>query len=87
MTDTNGGTGFVLTRELAEVRGKVELMLKEQDEDSENLRELFGRVNMLERRMAQILVFAIAVSLVTPVIVEAGFRSLDSRSPHQHHDG
>jgi len=87
MTDTNGGTGFVLTRELAEVRGKVELMLKTQDEDSENLRELFGRVNMLERRMAQILVFAIAVSLITPVIVEAGFRSLDSRSPHQHHDG
>jgi len=87
MTDTNGGTGFVLTRELAEVRGKVELMLKEQDEDSENLRELFGRVNMLERRMAQILVFAIAVSLITPVVVEAGFRAIDLRTPHQHKNG
>lgn len=73
MTDTNGGTGYQLTRELAEVKGRVEMIMREQVEDNETTRELFQRVVALEKRMAQVVMLAVLISVLVPVLVEAGF--------------
>jgi len=73
MTEPNGGTGYQLTRELAEVKGRVDMIMREQVEDNETTRELFQRVVALEKRMAQVVMLAVLISVLVPVLVEAGF--------------
>jgi len=58
-------------KELATVKAQVNLLLKESDEVSATQREVFTRLGMLERRMAQILGIAIILGMVVPITVES----------------
>ena len=58
-------------KELATVKAQVNLLLKESDEVSATQREVFTRLGMLERRMAQILGIAIILGMVLPIAVES----------------
>ncbi len=70
MPDTNGGTGYQLTRELADVKARVEMMIREEDDRDDTVREIFTRLGALERKMAQVLVIATVLAVILPVAVE-----------------
>jgi len=78
MTDENGATNYRLTREAAELRGKLEMVIKEQEEDNVCIRELFQRLNALERRMAQIVLVAGLLSTCAPILISTGMINLNS---------
>ena len=50
-------------------------IIAEQAQLRANEREVFKRLNELEKRMAQVVVVAIAVSLCFPIVVEAVLKS------------
>ena len=50
-------------------------IIAEQAQIRANEREVFKRLNDLEKRMAQVVVVAIAVSLCLPVVVESLLRA------------
>ena len=50
-------------------------IIAEQAQLRANEREVFKRLNELEKRMAQVVVVAIAVSLCFPIVVESVLKS------------
>ena len=72
MDDENGSSNYRLTREVAEIRGRLDMIVKDQDGDNDTQREVFARLSALERRMAQIVLIGTLVTLVLPVIFTVG---------------
>jgi hypothetical protein len=50
-------------------------IIAEQAQRRANEKEVFKRLNELEKRMAQVVVIAIAVSLCFPIVVESVLKS------------
>ncbi len=73
---------YQITKELAEVKTKVELLISEVGKEEERLttlsREIFQRISALERRMAQVLVIALVASILLPIVFETTFKAVDS---------
>ncbi len=72
MDDENGSSSYRLTREVAELRGRLDMIVKDQDGDNDTQKEIFARLSVLEKRMAQIVLIGTLVTLVLPVIFTVG---------------
>ena len=72
MEDENGSSNYRLTREVAELRGRLDMIVKDQDGDTDTQKEIFARLSVLEKRMAQIVLIGTLVTLVLPVIFTVG---------------
>ena len=72
MDDENGSSNYRLTREVAELRGRLDMIVKDQDGDNDTQKEIFARLSVLEKRMAQIVLIGTLVTLVLPVIFTVG---------------
>jgi len=72
MEDENGSSNYRLTREVAELRGRLDMIVKDQDGDNDTQKEIFARLSLLEKRMAQIVLIGTLVTLVLPVIFTVG---------------
>ena len=72
MEDENGSSSYRLTREVAEIRGRLDMIVKDQDGDNDTQKEIFARLSVLEKRMAQIVLIGTLVTLVLPVIFTVG---------------
>ena len=72
MEDENGSSNYRLTREVAEVRGRLEMIQKDQEDDNDTLKEVFARLSVLEKRMAQIVLIGTLVTVILPVIFTVG---------------
>ena len=72
MEDENGSSNYRLTREVAELRGRLEMIVKDQDGDNDTQKEIFARLSLLEKRMAQIVLIGTLITLVLPVIFTVG---------------
>ena len=72
MEDENGSSSYWLTREVAEIRGRLDMIVKDQDGDNDTQKEIFARLSVLEKRMAQIVLIGTLVTLVLPVIFTVG---------------
>ena len=69
-------------RELAEVKAKVDYLTAEVGKEEVRLtslsKEIFERISVLERRMAQVVVIALIASILVPIVFESTFRAVDS---------
>ena len=72
MEDENGSSSYRLTREVAEIRGRLDMIVKDQDGDNDTQKEIFARLSVLEKRMAQIVLIGTLVTLVLPVVFTVG---------------
>ena len=72
MEDENGSSNYRLTREVAELRGRLDMIVKDQDGDNDTLKEIFARLSVLEKRMAQIVLIGTLVTIVLPVVFTVG---------------
>ena len=72
MSDENGSSNYRLTREVAEVRGRLDMIQKDQEDDNDTLKEIFARLGVLEKRMAQIVLIGTMVTVILPVIFTVG---------------
>ena len=72
MDDENGSSNYRLTREVAELRGRLDMIVKDQDGDNDTQKEIFARLSLLEKRMAQIVLIGTLITLVLPVIFTVG---------------
>ena len=72
MKDENGSSDYRLTREVAELRGRLEMIVKDQDGDTDTQKEIFARLSVLEKRMAQIVLIGTLVTLVLPIVFTVG---------------
>ncbi len=68
MTDENESSNYRLTREVAEIRGRLDMIVKDQETDSDTLKEIFARLGLLEKRMAQIVLIGTLMTIVLPVV-------------------
>ncbi len=80
MSDLNGDTGYAITRELAEVATKLDMLIKDLHDDNVRIEkaheDLFRRVNKLERTMAQVVVIALACSCIVPIAFELTLKGI-----------
>ena len=72
MEDENGSSNYRLTREVAELRGRLDMIVKDQDGDNDTQKEIFARLSVLEKRMAQIVLIGTLVTLVLPIVFTVG---------------
>ena len=72
MQDENGSSNYRLTREVAELRGRLDMIVKDQDGDNDTQKEIFARLSVLEKRMAQIVLIGTLVTLVLPIVFTVG---------------
>ena len=72
MDDENGSSSYRLTREVAELRGRLDMIVKDQDDDNDTQKEIFARLSVLEKRMAQIVLIGTLVTIVLPVVFTVG---------------
>ena len=72
MDDENGSSSYRLTREVAELRGRLDMIVKDQDGDNDTQKEIFARLSVLEKRMAQIVLIGTLVTLVLPIVFTVG---------------
>ena len=72
MEDENGSSSYRLTREVAEIRGRLDMIVKDQDGDNDTQKEIFARLSVLEKRMAQIVLIGTLVTIVLPVVFTVG---------------
>ena len=72
MEDENGSSNYRLTREVAELRGRLDMIVKDQDGDNDTQKEIFARLSVLEKRMAQIVLIGTLVTIVLPVVFTVG---------------
>ena len=72
MENENGSSNYRLTREVAEVRGRLDMIQKDQEDDNDTLKEVFARLSVLEKRMAQIVLIGTLVTIVLPVVFTVG---------------
>ena len=78
MDDENGSSNYRLTREVAEVRGRLDMVVKEQASDDETKREIFNRLSTLERRMAQIVLIGSLATITLPVVLSVGVITIET---------
>jgi len=78
MTEENGTSAYRLTREVAELKGRVDMVIKDQEEESEVMREIFGRLSVLEKRMAQVVLIGTLLSIALPTVLTIGIMRLES---------
>ena len=72
MDDENGSSNYRLTREVAEVRGRLDMVVKEQESDDSTKKEIFSRLSTLEKRMAQIVLIGTLLTVTLPVVLSVG---------------
>jgi len=85
MGDENGSSNYRLTREVAELRGRLDMIVKDQDGDNDTQKEVFARLSVLERRMAQIVLIGTLLTLMLPVIFTVGVVRIETnhiKTPH-----
>lgn len=56
-------------RELGELKGMMSALILRTQKDDEDKKDLFGRINRLETRMAQVLLMAVIASLILPPMI------------------
>ena len=76
--DENGSSNYRLTREVAEVRGRLDMAIKEIESIEETQREIFGRLSMLEKRMAQIVLIGTLLTVTLPVVLSVGVITIET---------
>ena len=84
MEDENGSSNYRLTREVAELRGRLDMIVKDQDGDNDTQKEIFARLSLLEKRMAQIVLIGTLVTLVLPVIFTVGVVRIETDHLNNH---
>ena len=86
MTNENGSSNYRLTREVAEVRGRLDMIAKDQEEGSDTLKEIFARLSLLEKRMAQIVLIGTLMTVVLPLVFTVGVVRVEmGHQTHQQH--
>ena len=78
MTDENGSSNYRLTREVAEVRGRLDMIVKELESDDDTQKEIFGRLSTLEKRMAQIVLIGTLLTVTLPVVLSVGVITIET---------
>jgi len=78
MDDENGSSNYRLTREVAEVRGRLDMVVKEQESDDDTKKEIFSRLSMLEKRMAQIVLIGTLLTVTLPVVLSVGVITIET---------
>ena len=78
MTEENGSSNYRLTREVAEVRGRLEMIVKEQESDDDTKKEIFARLGTLEKRMAQIVLIGTLLTVTLPVVLSVGVITIET---------
>ena len=76
--EENGSSNYRLTREVAEVRGRLDMSIKEIESIEETQREIFGRLSMLEKRMAQIVLIGTLLTITLPVVLSVGVITIET---------
>ena len=76
--EENGSSNYRLTREVAEVRGRLDMAIKEIESIEETQREIFGRLSMLEKRMAQIVLIGTLLTVTLPVVLSVGVITIET---------
>ena len=76
--EENGSSNYRLTREVAEVRGRLDMSIKEIESIEETQREIFGRLSMLEKRMAQIVLIGTLLTVTLPVVLSVGVITIET---------
>ena len=83
MDDENGSSNYRLTREVAEVRGRLDMIVKELESDDDTQKEIFGRLSTLEKRMAQIVLIGTLLTVTLPVVLSVGVITIETGQNHQ----
>ena len=78
MDDENGSSNYRLTREVAEVRGRLDMVVKEQESDDDTKKEIFSRLSVLEKRMAQIVLIGTLLTVTLPVVLSVGVITIET---------
>tara|TARA_R100001443_G_scaffold31584_1_gene45723 strand:- start:40 stop:300 length:261 start_codon:yes stop_codon:yes gene_type:complete len=78
MDDENGSSNYRLTREVAEVRGRLDMLIKEQESDDDMKKEIFNRLGTLEKRMAQIVLIGTLLTVTLPVVLSVGVITIET---------
>ena len=78
MDDENGSSNYRLTREVAEVRGRLDMIVKELESDDDTQKEIFGRLSTLEKRMAQIVLIGTLLTVTLPVVLSVGVITIET---------
>jgi hypothetical protein len=78
MADENGSSNYRLTREVAEVRGRLDMIVKELESDDDTQKEIFGRLSTLEKRMAQIVLIGTLLTVTLPVVLSVGVITIET---------
>ncbi len=78
MDDENGSSNYRLTREVAEVRGRLDMVVKEQESDDDTKKEIFNRLSTLEKRMAQIVLIGTLLTVTLPVVLSVGVITIET---------
>ena len=81
MDDENGSSNYRLTREVAEIRGRLDMVVKEQESDDDTKKEIFGRLSTLEKRMAQIVLIGTLLTVTLPVVLSVGVITIEMGQP------
>ena len=81
MDDENGSSNYRLTREVAEIRGRLDMVVKEQESDDDTKKEIFGRLSTLEKRMAQIVLIGTLLTVTLPVVLSVGVITIETGQP------
>ena len=83
MDDENGSSNYRLTREVAEVRGRLDMVVREQESDDDTKKEIFNRLTTLEKRMAQIVLIGTLLTVTLPVVLSVGVITIETGQNHQ----
>ena len=78
MDDENGSSNYRLTREVAEIRGRLDMLIKEQESDDDMKKEIFNRLGTLEKRMAQIVLIGTLLTVTLPVVLSVGVITIET---------
>ena len=78
MDDENGSSNYRLTREVAEVRGRLDMIVKELESDDDTKKEIFNRLSTLEKRMAQIVLIGTLLTVTLPVVLSVGVITIET---------
>lgn len=82
MENENGSSNYRLTREVAEIRGRLDMVVKDQENENEVLKEIFNRLGILEKRMAQVVLIGTLLSITLPVVFTVGIIRIETTHVH-----
>ena len=60
------------------MRGRLDMSIKEIESIEETQREIFGRLSMLEKRMAQIVLIGTLLTITLPVVLSVGVITIET---------